>query len=322
MRLRVRADSSGISDGGRYDRLVQSRSPLRGLCAFLVLMLASSLAIDSEAQQTVPHASSTTLSHLISEVRAKAKTLEHTSGMRSSFQSFLRAYQIAPGSISYSDFVIVRLLYEATRDAGFWNMHWTITNMPPNSDRVWSQWKDVQIVSPLKPTASAECDELSALYAFLVERSGVRSVGLFWPYPNHTVAVWVLHPEKGAAIRVVVPTSQIFLDVNDSFGTKKFNPWQQKTIFEYTRRDVADSFELPKPLFDFFLQQVDKYAGASDSTLQEIRYLREGVFLKYWTAEEAAGDALRRRNDLRSAASEELAAFQNFAQDLRSSVSH
>jgi hypothetical protein len=257
---------------------------------------------------------------LVSEVRAKAKGMENAPGMRSSFQSFLTAYKIAPGSIRYSDFVIVRLLYEATRDAGFWNMHWTITNMPPNSDRVWSQWKEVRIVSPARPTAIAECDELSALYAFLVERSGVRSVGLFWPYPNHTVAVWVLHAEKGAEIRVVVPTSQIFLDVNDSFGTKKFNPWHQKTIFEYTRHDVADSFELPEPLFDFFLQQVDKYAGASDSTLQEIRYLREGVFLKYWTAEEAARDALRRRDDLRAGPSEDLAAFQNFAQDMRSAA--
>lgn len=173
-------------------------------------------------------------------------------------------------------------------------------------------------MSPLDPTASAECDELSALYAFLVERAGVRSVGLFWPYPNHTVAVWVLHPANGAEVRVVVPTSQIFLDVNDSFGTKKFNAWHQKTIFEYKRRDVSDSFELPKPLFDFFLQQLDRYAGASDSTLQEIRYLREGVFLKYWTAEGAARDAVRRKTDLHSGRAEDLAVFQNFAEDMRS----
>jgi hypothetical protein len=273
------------------------------------------------------------VARLVSGVRAKAKTLENSSGMRSSFQSFLSAYKIVPGSVSYSDFVIVRLLYEATRDAGFWNMHWTITNMPPNSDRVWSQWKSVKSVSRLDPTASAECDELSALFAFLVERAGVRSVGLFWPYPNHTVAVWVLHPANSSEIRVVVPTSQIFLGVTDSFGTKKFDAWHQKTIFVYKRRDAPDSFELPKPLFDFFLQQVDKYAGASDSTLQEIRYLREGVFLKYWSAEEAALDALRRKNDLtkndptnndptnndlHSAPAEDLAAFQNFAQDMRS----
>jgi len=258
------------------------------------------------------------VARLVSGVRARAKKLENSAGMRSSFQSFLSAYKIVPGGVSYSDFVIVRLLYEATRDAGFWNMHWTITNMPPNSDRVWSQWKGVRSVSPLNPTASAECDELSALYAFLAERAGVRSVGLFWPYPNHTVAVWALHPANSSEIRVVVPTSQVFLDINDSFGTKKFNAWHQKTIFEYKRRDAPDNFELPKPLFDFFLQQVDKYGGASDSTLQEIRYLREGVFLKYWSAEEAARDALRRKNDLRSAPAEDLAAFQDFAQDLRS----
>jgi len=123
---------------------------------------------------------------------------------------------------------------------------------------------------------------------------------------------------NGTEVRVVVPTSQIFLDVTDSFGTKKFNAWHQKTIFEYKRRDASDTFELPKPLCDFFLRQMDKYAGASDSTLQEIRYLREGVFLKYWTAETAAQDALRRKNDLRAGPAEDLAAFQNFVQDMRS----
>jgi hypothetical protein len=81
---------------------------------------------------------------------------------------------------------------------------------------------------------------------------------------------------------------------------------------------VADSFELPKPLFDFFLQQVNKYAGASDSTLQEIRYLREGVFLKYWTAEAAARDALSRKSGLHGGPAEDLAAFQSFADDMRS----
>ena len=55
-----------------------------------------------------------------------------------------------------------------------------------------------------------------------------------------------------------------------------------------------------------------------DSTLQELRYLREGVFLKHWTPEEAARDAIKRRNDLRAAGTpEDLAAFQNFAQDMR-----
>ena len=285
-----------------------------------VLIVSAMLALGTvaAAAQTPSGPSGTTVAHLVSEVRSRAKTLENSSGMHQSFQSFASAYKLAPGSVSYSDFVIVRLLYEATRDAGFWNMHWTITDMPPNSDRVWSQWKAAKVVSPLTPTASAECDELSALFSFLVERAGVRSVGLFWPYPNHTVAVWVLHPAGAAEVRVVVPTSQIFLGVNDSFATRKFNPWHQKTIYEYKRRDAPDNFELPKPLFDYFVRQIDRYAGASDSTLQQIRYLREGVFLKYWTAEAAARDSLSRKSDLVSGPPEDLAAFQNFAQDMRS----
>jgi hypothetical protein len=295
-----------------------SRCALRSCAVILVLSIGAAVANASGPRAAGDGGSATTVARLISEVRTRAKALENSSGMRSSFRSFTASYKIARDSISYSDFVIVRLLYESTRDAGFWNMHWTITNMPPNSDRVWSQWKDATIVSPLAPTASAECDELSALFAFLVEHAGVRSVGLFWPYSNHTVAVWVLHPANGAEVRVVVPTSQIFLEVTDSFATRKFNPWKQKTIYEYKRRDAPDNFALPKPLFDYFLQQIDKYAGASDATLQQIRYLREGVFLKHWTAEAAAQDALTRKNDLGSGPAEDLAAFQNFAHDMRS----
>ena len=287
----------------------------RSGCALILLVPSLAAAVDPKPPQHIS-ASEPTVARLVTEIRSRAKALESSSGMRDSFKSFTAAYKIDPATIHYSDFVIVRLLYEATRDAGFWNMHWTITNMPPNSDRVWSQWKSVRSVSPQIPTAEAECDELSALYAFLVESAGVRSVGLFWPYSNHTVAVWVLHPANAAEIRVVVPTSQIFLGVNDSFGTKKFNAWHQKTIYEYKRRDVPDSFVLPKPLFDFFLQQIDRYAGASDSTLQEIRYLREGVFLQSWTAEAAAHDSLQRKQGLHSGSPEDLAAFQNFAQDM------
>lgn len=304
-----------ISQWQRYDRLVQARYSLLPLCVFVVVTVVRAKAADPQLPALQP--STTSVAHFVSEIQSRAKALENSSGMRSSFQSFTAAYKIAPDSIRYSDFVIARLVYEAARDAGFWNVHWTITNMPPNSDRIWSQWKSVHAVSTTAPTASAECDELSALYAFLVERAGVRTVGLFWPYPNHTVAVWVVRPAGAPDVRVVVPTSQIFLDVTDSFGTKKFNPWHQKTIFEYTRHDAPDSFELPAPLYSFFLTQIDRYAGASDSTLQEIRYLREGVLLKHWTAEEAARDAVRRKSDLGSGPAEDLAAFQNFADDMR-----
>jgi hypothetical protein len=284
------------------------------VCLFIVS--ASAVASDRASHPQTAIAN-TSLQEFIIQVRGKAKILENSSGMRDGYASFTKAHKLSPESLNYSDYVIVRLLYEASRDAGFWNMHWTITNQEPVSDKIWQQWKTVAKPSFVTPTASAECDELSALYSFLVERAGVKGVGLFWPTYNHTVAVWVVHPAKEADIRVVIPTSQIFLDVADSFDTRKFDPWHQKTIHQYVRHDVADSFEIPRPLFDFFLRQVDRYAGASDSTLQQIRYLREGVFLKSWTPEEAARDALRRRDNLHSGPAEDLSAFWNFAEDMR-----
>jgi len=292
------------------------------LLAFF-LLIAAGTCVYSQGQKLAPAGSASqgdSLGQLVSLLREKAKALEASTGMRLGFQSFTSAHKLAPGSIhysDYSDYVIVRLLFEATRDAGFWNLHWAITDQPPNSDKIWQQWKSVKRASALESTATAECDELSALYAFLVEHAGVKSVGLFWPAPNHTVAVWVVRPTAGPVVRVVVPTSQIFLEETDRFDTKKFDPWRQKTIYEYTRRDVPDSYEIPKPLFDFFLQQVDKYGGASDLTLQQLRYLREGVFLRSWTPEQAAQEALKKRNALASGSPEDLAALQNFAQDMR-----
>jgi len=296
------------------------RTLLVKLLASAVLMAASSSAYSQEPKPGPPVSSTPedTVAQLVKLLRGRASRLESSSGMRTGYQTFLAAHNLQPESVRYSDYVLVRLLFEATRDAGFRNLHWAITDQPPNSDRIWKQWEMVRKPTPLESTATAECDELSALYAFLVERAGIKSVGLLWPTPNHTVAVWVVHPATGPVVRVVVPTSQIFLDQNDRFDTKRFDPWRQKTIYEYTRRDVPDSFELPKPLFEFFLRQVDKYGGASDVTLQQLRYLREGVFLRSWSPEQAAGEALKRRSALGSGPLEDLAALQNFAQDMRS----
>jgi len=290
------------------------------LFALIMLMgtTASVFCQDRKPTSVVSSPSENNVAQFVSQLREKIKALESSSGMRLGFQSFTSAHELAPESVRYSDYVLVRLLFEATRDAGFWSLHWAITDQPPNSDRIWKQWQSVTNPSPLQSTATAECDELSALYAFLVERAGVKSVGLLWPAPNHAVAVWVVRPASAPVVRVVVPTTQIFLDETDRFDTKKFDPWHQKTIYEYTRRDVPDSFQFPRPLFDFFLQQVDKYGGASDATLQQLRYLREAVFLRSWAPEQAAQEALKRRNALGSGPAEDLAALQNFAQDMRS----
>lgn len=291
-------------------------SRARWFAPIIVIAAAASLfAADSRPAQS-GSSPDTTEVQLVNLVRVKAQALEDSSGMRLGFQSFTTNYKLAPTSVRYSDYVVVRLLFEATRDAGFWNLHWEITDMPPNSDNIWRQWQNMRKPSLVAPTATAECDELSALFAFLVERAGVRSVGLLWPAANHTVAVWALRPATGPVVRVVVPTTQIFLGPTDFFGTNKFDPWRQKTIYEYTRRDVPDSFELPKPLFDFFILQLNKYGGASDLTLQRLRYLREGVFRRSWTPEDATLYALKLRSELGSGPAEDLAAIQSFAQDM------
>ena len=286
----------------------------------VVLMIGAVVGVVSDgplAAPPSPASSGVTLAQFTRLIQDRANAHEPDAAMRLSFTSFTTASRIQPERVSYSDFAVVRLLYEATRDAGLWNLHWTITDRPPNSDNIWRQWHAMGQPSALSPTASAECDELSALFAFLARRSGVKGVGLFWPYPNHTVAVWELHPAERPTIRVVVPTSQIFLAASDSLDTRRFNAFSQKSIYEYTRRDIPDSFELPGPLIDFFLSQVDKYASASDATLQQLRYLRESVFLKRRTPEEAAREALRLR-DVQSTSATDRAALQSFAQDMRS----
>jgi hypothetical protein len=254
-----------------------------------------------------------TLARLIAAVREKAKALETSSGMQLGFKTFTAANQLKPGQVSQSDFAVVRLLFESTRDAGLWNLQWTITDLEPNSDKIWKQWGSVRNTAAWAPTAIAECDELSALFAFLARRAGVEGVGLFWPYSNHTVAVWTINRTARPGVRVVVPTTQIFLEENDRFGTRKFDPWTQKNIYEYTRRDAPDTLVIPSPLFEFFLSQMDKYGGASDSTLQRLRYLREAVFRKQLTRAQAAAAALA----ILPGSPEDGAALRHFARDMK-----
>jgi hypothetical protein len=279
----------------------------------LVALVSLETVAAAQARPAAHPAPTATVAELVSGFREKAKALEGTSGMKLGYQSLTSEFHLAPERVRYSDFVLVRLLFESTRDAGLWNLHWTITDREPNSDVIWKQWQTVKTPSPTVPTASAECDELSALFAFLARSLGIKGVGLFWPASNHTVAVWEIR--GGSAVRVVVPTTQIFLSEGDLFGTQRFDPWRQKAIYDYTRRDVADSFAIPRPLLSFFLGQAERYGGATDATLQRLRYLRDGVFWKRLTPEQAADEAIRRA--LPAGPPEDASAFLSFAQEMR-----
>ena len=293
----------------------------RPLIRLAVVVFSAIVATSSASAQPSQGA---TLARFVEAIREKAKALESTAGMRLAFRNFTTAHGLSSESVSYSDFAVVRLLFEGTRDAGFWNLHWTITDLPPESDNIWRQWESARRPTVSVPTASAECDELSALFAFLARRAGVRGVGLLWPTSNHTVAAWVLRPKSGSAVRVVVPTTQIFLDETDLFGTRKFDPWRQRNIYEYTRRDVSDTFVIPQPLLQFFLTQADKYGGATDDTLQRLRYLREGIFQGRLSREQAASAALARlaaSGPGRKDRPADAAALRHFARDMRPETS-
>ena len=127
-------------------------------------------------------------------------------------------------------------------------------------------------------TAIAECDELSALFAFVVHRIGLSKrseAGLLWPVDNHTVAVWTLDRKSEKPTRIVVPTSQIFLGRDESLGTGEFNPWKQKNIYDYRRKDAKLELELPAPLAREFVWAVQEHGGRSQAELQTMRNERE-----------------------------------------------
>ena len=199
--------------------------------------------------------------------------------VRSDYESFLAAFELEHSDELYLDYTRVKIAFEATRAGGWWGLKWDITNEQPNSDKIWAHWQTLEPGSDaLTTTAVAECDELSALFAFVAQRIGLSrrsEVGLFWPTGNHTVAVWTIDRKGDAPRRVVVPTSQVFLDGRQSLGTTEFNPWKQKNIFDYRRQDAPAKLELPAALARQFVLTVREYGGLSQAELQARRNAKE-----------------------------------------------
>lgn len=234
-------------------------------------LLAAVSASDPQTPQASPSPSiaarfaddePVSLTDLVTALDALAEQLEDHPAVRREFEAFARAHRLPDEALA--DYVRVKLVFEATRDGGFWHLRWAITNRKPNSEAIWSQFRDA---SPWTreglpaPTATAECDELSALFAFLVRKLGVDRVGLFWPEWNHVVAVWTVRDVDGNDVRIVVPTSQIFLSRSATLGTTEFNPRKQKTIYTYKRRDVHGEHRLSAPLARFMVSQAERWAA-------------------------------------------------------------
>jgi hypothetical protein len=123
-------------------------------------------------------------------------------------------------------------------------------------------------------TAVAECDELSALFAFLVRRLGVKRAGFLGGGPNHVVAHWTLRSAQ-REVRVVVPTSQVFLTPRASLGTREINAYSATTVWDYWRQDVPVGFTIPAPLARYFVEQLPLTA-LPQAELQRWRNRRGG----------------------------------------------
>lgn len=238
------------------------------MCALGACLLASGRAFAGER---------TTLALLIAELQAVADAMEEDATVQADFEAFAEARGLRPTPALRRDYARVRLVFEATRDGGWWHLRWDITNRKPNAEQVFAQWREDPPLfdasgRPL-PSATAECDELSALFAFLVRRLGVSKVGLLWPVWNHVVAVWSV-TQGEATHRVVVPTSQVFLPADATLGTDGFDPWRQKTIYTYRRTDAPLRSRVPDALVRAFVDQAWTHAFEDQQTAQRKRNAR------------------------------------------------
>jgi hypothetical protein len=231
---------------------------------------------------------------LLAALTQEVPSLAASDDVRSDYEAFLASFELTDSEALYLDYVRVKLAFEATRAGGWWGLTWDITNEEPRSDLIWAHWQTLELgaapalVDELAPlpdtTAIAECDELSALFAFVAQRIGLSpssEVGLFWPTGNHTVAVWTIDARSDAPTRVVIPTSQIFLDGAQTLGTREFNPWRQKTIFDYRRQDAATKLELPGALASAFVLAVREQGPRAQAELQKLRNDKEA---RQWQA--------------------------------------
>jgi hypothetical protein len=224
---------------------------------------------------------------LFAALAQEADRLSTSQRVRDEFRRLMQAHDLPDDDALLADYLRIRIAFEATRAGGLWGLQWRVTDQLPQSDRIWAQWAALALPADgtwPPSTAIAECDELSALFAVVARGMGLSSrsrVGLFWPTYNHTVAVWTIVPAPDATghlpaeVRIVVPTSQVFLDGAQSLGTHGFDPWSQPKIFPYARRDIADDHALPAALARHFVRQVRRHAGDPQGLLQTARNRRE-----------------------------------------------
>ena len=228
---------------------------------------------------------------LLAAVAAEVPHVAASEAVAADYAELLAQFELADDPELYLDYVRIKIAFEATRAGGWWGLRWDITNQQPDSTQIWAAWHALGSSEPVpatvdelapvpRTTVTAECDELSALFAFVVHRIGLSKrseVGLLWPTGNHVVAVWTLDRKSERPTRIVVPTSQIFLDGDQSLATDGFDPWRQNKIFDYRRQDAAVELTIPAALASGFVEAIHEHGPRSQASLQADRNAREAA---------------------------------------------
>jgi len=200
----------------------------------------------------------------------------------------------------------VRLLFEATRDGGFFRLRWAITNHEPSCRDILHAW---EVESPIsQPSATAECDELSALFAYLARLVDVKNAGLWWPRWNHVVGLW--RPEAFGTNTpiVVVPTSQIFLTCREGWDTRGLGT--PKKMAPYSQRDLSKPLSIT--IANRLLQSIQTYAPLRPDLLNAVRLHRaERYVSSIGSCQTARKQMLPRAEDLSAPEVAALMAYGN-----------
>jgi hypothetical protein len=197
--------------------------------------------------------------------------------LQTSFEAFAAQHGIAtPSPALFRDFTKLWVMFEATRDGGWWRLRWDVTDQEPSSVEIWKAWFRTPPPEQSFAAASAvaECDEITALFSVAARRLGVRGVGLFYPTWNHVIAGWSpqAFAERNVKDVVLIPTTQIYQGCPATFDRTTFKPPRQ--VYEFPRVDIRDDVEMPAALATFLLEQVRAYGEASPSLLALIRAKR------------------------------------------------
>jgi hypothetical protein len=84
------------------------------------------------------------------------------------------------------------------------------------------------------------------------------------------VAVWEVRrganaTDPGVGVRLMVPTSQIWLSRQATLGSREFKT--DRVVFPYARKDVKPGSELDVTLASFLIARLERYGALSNEEL-------------------------------------------------------